>query len=61
MLLVGSRVFVKVMGIQKKLQDGYKGPLTIIEHKNGNYKLKNVLGESLEESFTRERLKPVGD
>jgi hypothetical protein len=62
MLPIGSRVFVKVMGIQNKLQDRYKGPFMIFEHtKNGNYKLKNVLGESLEGSFTRERLKPVGD
>ena len=48
MLPIGSRVFVKVMGIQNKLHDRYKGTFTIIENvKNGNYKLKNFLVEPL--------------
>lgn len=59
-LEIGSQVYVMVKGIQDKLQDKFKGPFTIVEHaKGGNFRLKNVLNQTLNGSFPRERLKPA--
>ena len=59
-ITVGKSVYIKTEGIYDKLHPKYKGPYKIVEHTSyGNYKIKDKLGEILQESFPRHKLKVV--
>lgn len=61
-LEVGSSVTVKVEGLRGKLENLYRGRYTIRKRtKEGNYKIKNALGEELKESYPINKLKPIED
>jgi hypothetical protein len=59
-LLPGTSVFVKTEGILSKLTPRYRGPYTVTEvTSKGNYILVNALGERLDMSIPRSKLKIV--
>ena len=62
MLPIGSKVYVKLMGLKKKLDERYNGPYEIIGHTElGNYILQDSLKNKLGDTFPITRLKPVSE
>ena len=61
-LKIGTKVYVKRMGILPKLDPRYLGPYKIVEiTKNNNYILENVLKEKMEDTYPLSRLKVMKD
>ena len=57
-LEIGQTIFIKNEGLISKLTSRYVGPYTIDGHASGgNYYLKNALGERLDKSYPRNKLK----
>jgi hypothetical protein len=57
-LEIGQTIFIKNEGLISKLTSRYVGPFTIDGHASGgNYYLKNALGERMDKSYPRNKLK----
>jgi hypothetical protein len=57
-LATGSKGYITIEGIQNKLSPKYCGPFTVVKQTIlGNYMVKNILGNTLSESFPLSRLK----
>ena len=60
MLKTGTQVYVATKGLHNKLHPRYVGPYVVVKQATGgNYILKNILGEQLENSFPLSRLKII--
>ena len=58
----GALVFIKAEGILPKLAPRYSGPYKVLKDTTaGNYILENALGEVMEMSYPRHKLKAVAD
>ena len=58
-LPIGAKVYVKVEGIKNKLEPKYRGPFTIIDYREKNYILENILKERMSDAYPLQRLKLV--
>ena len=62
LLPIGTKVYVRTMGLHDKLYPKYRGPFTIVERtKNGNYFIENLLNERMSDSYPLQRLKIVSN
>ena len=56
----GTKVYIKVMEMQDKLQPRYRGPFTIKERTiKGNYIVENSVGEVMYDTYPLSRLKVI--
>ncbi|RNA13725.1 hypothetical protein BpHYR1_023293 [Brachionus plicatilis] len=54
----GSKVWIRVMGMNEKLHPKYRGPFTVLgQTKNGNYIVEDVFKQKLSDTFPLQRLK----
>ncbi|RNA10499.1 hypothetical protein BpHYR1_039876, partial [Brachionus plicatilis] len=54
----GSKVWIRVMGLNEKLHPKYRGPFTVLgQTKNGNYIVEDVFKQKLSDTFPLQRLK----
>ena len=61
-LTSGTVVYVKVDGLLSKLEPRYKGPFTVVERtNNGNYILRDQIGQIMNKSYPLEKLKLSSD
>lgn len=59
-LSIGTKVYVRVMGIHDKLYPKFRGPFKISKvTKNNNYILENIFGEPMADTYPRSRLKLI--